>query len=105
MKLKDSLKIGGHDVRVLFPYSFQETADLNGQQNPETKVIRVAGKSNSGVKFPDSFVKVVLIHEVLHEINTQSGKFIFPDDEYTEGRIDALSEALYQVLHDNRLRF
>jgi len=97
--IKDTLKIGGHQVKVIYPHKFVERDDNHALIDHAANEIRIAGgRANSNVQ-------VSLIHEILHRINAITGEFIFPEGDNLESQIEALSEALYQVLHDNKLRF
>ena len=88
MKIPKKLKIGGHEVSVVF----HQIKDENGSFEPRTNTITIdptLAKSQQEATF---------IHEVLHAINTSI-------DEIPLGHafMDGLAEQLYQVLSENKL--
>ena len=99
MKIPKSLKIGGHNYDIFFPYVFVERSDLTGQCDYSSKYIRIADKSCDEPR-KESAIAVTLIHETLHAIDFGSGHRMFAGDN-GEARIAALSEGIYQVLLDN----
>jgi len=98
MKIPKSIKIGGHIVKVVFPYGFKERADLAAQCDHNMNEIRIDTLDISHVERPESGVMVDFIHEVLHRIDHISGHKIFRDNEPA---IEGISEGIYQVLVDN----
>ena len=99
MKIPETLKIGGHVYKIIFPYVFTERYDLAGDHNGENCEIRIAEKDGD-IKRAKSSVEVTLIHEVLHAIDSTTGHRMFAGEE-GEKKIEALSEGIYQVLVDN----
>ena len=104
MKIPKTLKIGGHEYKVLFPYNFRELSNTNGQIDPHLKEIRLCGDDGAGNKRTNSATLVTLLHEILHGIDRHTGHRIF-DSENGEKVIEGFSEGLYQVLKDNKLNF
>ena len=96
MNLPKTIKIGGHNYEVIFPYVFTERNDLNGDIDDNKKIIRLVG-SIEGEKRVDSALMVTLIHEILHGLDHTTGQRMFAGDE-GEKKIEALSEGIYQVL-------
>ena len=99
MNIPKSIKIGGHEYKVIFPYVFTERVDRCGDCNGETKVMRIAQKVNEELR-SDSTIFVTFIHECLHAIDNLTGHEMFRGDG-GESKIEALSEGIYQVLVDN----
>ena len=99
MNIPKSLKIGGHNYEIVFPYVFTERSDITGQNDFNGKVIRVCD-SVDDEKRSDSAIVVTLIHEVLHALDHNTGQRMFMGDN-GETKIEALSEGIYQVLADN----
>lgn len=89
MKFPCHLKVGGHTIKVVL----EDLKNDFGVFSPETNTITI-DKS-----LPENQRKVTLLHEILHVLNSEFGKgtpHIF---------IESLAQQMYQVLHDNRLRF
>jgi len=99
MKIPKTLKIGGHNYKIIFPYTFTERNDITGQADHQNKTIRVVSEVD-GEKRSESTIVVTLIHEILHGIDSCTGQGMFRGDG-GEGKIEALSEGIYQVLVDN----
>jgi hypothetical protein len=105
MKIPDTLKIGGHNYTVKYPYHFQDRGDICGQHDGTMKEIKIddsdpwthSGRNETGIA-------VTFLHEILHAVDQITGHEIFKGDE-GEKRIEAISEGLFQVLRDNKLRF
>jgi hypothetical protein len=105
MKIPETLKIGGHNYRVRFPYRFNERGDIMGQHDGTLKEIKIddcdcwthAERSETGVA-------VTFLHEILHACDQITGHEIFKGED-GEKKIEAISESLFQVLRDNKLRF
>jgi len=102
IRLPKELKIGAHNVEVVFPYKFTERYDINGDYAKAISQIRVALYDSENNKRTESEVWVTLFHEILHAIDFSSGQRMFSGEE-GENRIEAISEGLYQVMNDNKL--
>ena len=98
MQLPNTIKIGGHTYKVIFPYIFKERLDLQGQHDFAVKEIRLASVDMANQERVTSDVYVTFIHEVLHAIDAITGHHIF---ENNENAIEGFSECLYQILVDN----
>ena len=102
MKMPKELKIGGHIYKVVFPYQFTERGDIAGQHDSIIKEIRIDPLDSwSHKELPDSSIKVILLHEILHAIDSITGRETFKDESVCNG----VSESLYQIIHDNKLIF
>jgi len=99
MKLPKTIKIGGHQYKVIFPYVFTERFDRVGDHDYSTKEIRLSAEE-ANLPIADSGIIVSLIHEILHAIDRNSGHNMFVGDD-GEKHIQAISEGIYQVLVDN----
>ena len=99
-----TLKIGGHQYKIIFPYQYVERWDRWGDCDDTQKVIRITDSDGGGQKRAESSTIVTFIHEILHAIDYLTGHKQFSGDE-GEKRIEALSEGIYQVFKDNKLRF
>ena len=105
MKIPERLKVGGHWYKIVCPHGFTERGDRNADHDPGMKTIRIdVFDSWSHQKKPDSSIAVSFLHELLHACDFQTGNRLFIDQD-GEAKIEAFSEALYQVLHDNKLKF
>jgi len=98
VKIPKFIKIGGHNVKVICPYHFKERTDLEAQCDHCLNEIRIDPFDFSHIKKTDSNIIVLLIHEILHRIDTVSGHCIFKGNEPA---IEGISEGIYQVLVDN----
>jgi len=91
----ESLKFGGHQFKVICPYTFVERSDLYGQVNFDNCEIRV------GVVTPDVKPRPVratietLLHERLHVVDAKWHV------DLKEEQVGALSEGLFAFLIDN----
>jgi hypothetical protein len=97
MKIPKTLKIGGHQVKILYPYVFTERYDLAGQYDAATKEIKLADKDGNN-KRANSDIMVTFLHEILHAVDINSGHKIFNNNE---AAIEGIGEGLFQVLIDN----
>lgn len=87
MKMPKKLKIGGHEITVVYKPDVEGNND--GYWDPMENTIVI--KSS----LPPSQRQVTLIHEMLHCMNiTQNHECV-----------EWIAQALYQVLKDNKLYF
>ena len=93
-----TIKVGGHNYKVLFPYVFKERFDRWGQCDYAQREIRLGLLDSGGTERAMSGVWVTLIHEILHAIDNAGGHDIFGDNEKA---VEGFSEMIYQVLVDN----
>jgi len=98
MKLPKMLKIGGHDVKIIFPYVFKERGDLLGQYDHDAKEIRINDATTGGEKVAESELICTFIHELFHAIDKTSGHRIFDDNDRA---LEGIAQGFYQVLVDN----
>lgn len=90
MEIPNKLKIGANDVDV----ELMKPADIDDEHNGgaaswEQNWIRLSND------MPEDRTGAAFLHEILHLVNIY----------LTEEETTYLSESLYQVLHDNKLRF
>lgn len=105
MRIPGKLKIGGHLYDVLYPYHFTERGDIKGQHDCDMKQIRLDDKDGyCHEERPESSIAVTFLHEILHACDDLSGHHIF-NGEQGEKVIEGISEMLFQILRDNKLRF
>ena len=92
MNIPKKIKVGGHDIKVVYPHYFSDQSDLkDGVYNSDVNTIYLAHKGDG------SRVVLTLIHEVLHAIDE-----MYNSEGLTEEQVLRLSEGLYQVLKDNK---
>ena len=101
MKLPKWLKIGGHEVRVLYPHHFRQNSDLCGQADYGLNEIRVAELDLCGEKRSDSSIETTFLHEVIHWV----GHVYHGEKSLDEQLVCALAQGLHQVLKDNKIKF
>jgi len=105
MKIPKKLKVGGHIYDVECPYAFTEIGSTKGQLDPESKVIKIDPLDYySHKERPESSVAVTFLHEILHACDHVTGHSVFLGHE-GEKIVEGISEVLFQVLRDNRLKF
>lgn len=104
MKIPKTLKIGGHDIKVIYPYVFTEVDGKYGQFDHAAKEIRISNLDSGGQERAESGVLVTLLHEIVHVVDYLTGHHGFSGDN-GENKIEGLSEGLFQVLRDNDLDF
>lgn len=90
MKFPKSLRIGGHTIKVTL---FDAPDGIDGDFSSETNEIRI------DKKLPPSQRAVTLLHEILHACNSEFNK------PFEHIILESLSQQLYQVLTDNKLKF
>ena len=96
MKIPKSIRIAGHDVRVLVVKKFKE--HYKGESYANKNLVRIARESH-GQPFAKDQISSTLLHEIIHQI----------DDKYdiglSEKKLRKLETGLFQVLRDNDLDF
>ena len=97
-KIPKTLKVGGHQYKIVYPYFFTERYDLRGQHDAAVKEIRISMVDGGGIERVTSDIIVTLIHEVLHGIDQMCGHEVFKDNEPA---LEGISEGIFQVLVDN----
>ena len=98
MKKPKTVKVGGHNYKVLWPYKFRERSDIQGQCDSGLMEIRVDNDDGNSNERAESCQMVTFIHELLHAIDIASGHKVFINNEPA---IEGISEGIYQVLVDN----
>lgn len=93
MEIPNKIKVGGHDVKVETNVKF-DSPQSAGYSNLSEAIIRIS----EGMS-PDSVAQTFL-HEILHLVER-----VYCPTKVKEEVIEQLSEGLYQVLKDNRLKF
>ena len=100
MRIPKSVKVAGHNYRVEYPYVFRKQ-DLAAEANHDKGRIRVSDRSKFGKK-SQSEIDETFLHEIIHAV---SCRYLPRSLELRESQVSQLSQGLYQVLRDNRLRF
>jgi len=96
---KKSIKLGGHNIAVIFPYHFKESRDCVGQYDGVLMELRIAQLDSNGLEIPKSAVLATFMHECFHAIcGIFGGKIDILDDENLH---DSLSQGIYQLFIDN----
>lgn len=107
MEFPELLKVGGHEIKVLYPYNFRERADNSAQCDKSLNELRINDEDGCGNKRPESNTGVDFLHELLHMIDKIycNRKIENLGHGVEEEIVCGLSEGLYQVLSDNKLSF
>ena len=82
------VKIGGHMVKVLYPYQFNDMFTGSGTCNYEEGIIKI---KEAGITDEQT-----LWHEILHMVD-----IVYNGEKLDEDSISRLSEGIYQVIKDN----
>jgi len=102
MNLPSTIKIGGHNYTVLFPYHFKERVDLSAQHDGDMLELRITELDSCGNLKPDSIIAATVLHELIHGIDRCSGLGELNNGSKESERIvECLANGLYQVLKDN----
>ena len=102
MNLPKTIKIGGHNYKVEYPYKFEERYDIYGQWNDPKKIIYISDVDGNGIKRADSAIIVTFIHEILHAIDGIAGTDIFIAEKKGDREpAEFVSEVIYQILVAN----
>lgn len=93
MTIPKKLKIGGHDITVIVQH-IDDDDHCHGLWDPTSNTILIEETD------AQSQQEASLLHEILHVLNAT-----IDEDHIGHAFLDALSEQLYQVLKDNKIRF
>lgn len=93
MTIPKNIKIGGHSVEVVFRTSKEITG--NGDYDIYHQLIRLRKEENT----PLDAIEESFLHEILEAIRH------FNNLQLSHGDLTVISEGLFQVLTDNKLRF
>jgi len=100
MKKINSLKIGGHIVKVKWENEMPVMSGDLGDSWVAYNSIHIC------TLYPESQQQEALLHEIIHYVLHNLGhKYDCEDPIHTEKNVIAISQALYQVLKDNKLNF
>ena len=99
MKIPNKLKIGGHIVKVLKDYKFIERSDIVGQAIYCQNEIRLCSQTEMG-PIAEGVVAANFLHEIFHHVCER-----YNGEQLPEEVVVRVSEGLFQVLRDNKLRF
>jgi hypothetical protein len=98
MKYPKKLKIAGHNVKLKIKKDFQNDKKLMGDSFNAYNNIRICSV------FPKSQQEATLLHEIFHHIFVNLGEYL-DKGIHTEKNVEALAQAMYQILRDNNLDF
>jgi len=98
-----TFKLGGHTYRVLYPYCFDETSEFTGQNDSETKTIKIKATTLGGSQQSPTNQFVVFMHEVVHSIDQIFCMDSIGSECNKEALLDGISEGLTQFLLENDL--
>ena len=98
MKIPKSINVGGHTISVKQIKCFKGNPGRLGTAYLTAKKIKLS-RTCCGDKICQSVAEATFLHEIIHHIDAVYGIRI------NESQVRRLSEGLYQVLKDNKLRF
>ncbi len=96
-RMLDSVKIGGLNYKVIYPYIFETNAVLLGLHEGDQCRIKISEKF---VNLERTWQKVIetLVHEIIHGIDhVYCGSILLEDEVFV------LSQWIYQIIRDNDL--
>ena len=101
MKKINSLKIGGHIVKVKWENEMPVMSGDLGDSWVAYNSIHIC------TLYPESQQQEALLHEIIHYVLHNLGHKNDDDKDpiHTEENVIAISQSLYQVLKDNKLNF
>jgi hypothetical protein len=100
MKFPKKLKIAGHEVKVTVTSDIPTMSGNMGDSWNSHNSIRVCSI------YPMNQQEETLLHEIIHHILNNLGyTWNKSDGIHTEQHVEAVAQALYQVLRDNSLDF
>jgi len=100
MKIPKKLKIGGRVINVVFDKELTNREDVTGSAHYRYEKMFIQ-PSVEGKPRSEDDIAITFVHELLHFIAT----YIAEKKLHEEKCLTRLSEALYQVLKDNKLYF
>ena len=101
MKIPKLVRIAGHDYRVKYPYLFKKY-EWSAEVNHNRHEIKIASHASKTEKKARSEVEESLLHEILHTVNC---RYLPVKQRLCEAQIHQMSQGLYQVLKDNKIKF
>jgi hypothetical protein len=104
MVLPATVKIGGREYRVDFPYTFIDTQrPLYGLHDPGGQTIKIGQKDEFGVNRHPQSILHTYFHEIIHAIDNVYNGGKLTAWEHGEDTVDQLAEGLLQFLQDNEV--
>jgi hypothetical protein len=86
--IPDSLKIGGHTIKVSVEDLSKE--NIAGEFDSSKNLIRIAAENTTSQQ------EATLFHEIFHVLNSEMG-----GEGYAHALLESLSQQIYAVLKDN----
>ena len=106
MKIPELIKVGGMLIKIFYPteqttYKNEkgEDAQADGSILMSMGEIHIANKSKENNIYVEDYIGQIFMHELLHAIN-----YVYNSDALPEDEIERLSQGLYQVLKDNKIK-
>lgn len=99
LKIPNSLKIGGHGVKIEKNHLFKEIDHCLGMSlTLEDKIL--LSSQEQGIPLSESAGTVNYLHEIIHWVD-----FVYLGRKLSEDEVKILAEGFFQVLRDNNLFF
>lgn len=101
MKIPKVVKVAGHSYSVRYPYNcrgFKWAAEADHDLDR----IRLASTNSKGRRKCRAEIEETFLHEIVHAVNC---RYLPRRSQLCEHQVSQMSQGLYQVLRDNRLRF
>ncbi len=100
MKFPKSIKVIGHDIEIKKRKRFiAEKGNVYGRSRLCQAQIIIAERDRWKNKISEDYQKNTFLHEIVHHINDKQ------ETHLTERQVSRLTDGLYQVLKDNKIRF
>lgn len=98
VKLPKKVKIGCHEVKVVFPYTFKEATKWRGDYDYQMQTIRISEVVDAETR-ADMPILVSFVHELFHAMDITYSLQLFKGED-GETKCDCMAEVLTQVLID-----
>lgn len=96
-RMLKTIKIGGINYKIVYPYVFKENSGLVGLHEPNIAKIKL---SDSFARTKRSWDRILetLLHEIIHGVDV-----VYTNAGLSEEEVSILSVCLFQVIRDNDL--
>lgn len=101
MDFPDSIKVGGHEFKIEYPFAFSEDT-CTGECDYMHGIIRISDFYRHKER-DEQRKKSTLLHEILHAIDHIYNSRTINNSKHCERVIDCLEECWFQILTDNNL--
>ena len=101
MKIPKTVKIAGYEFKVKYPWK-QKNQSWAAEIDHDQQIIRISNKRPDGKKKAVAGINETFLHELIHGVNRL---YLSNRRQLKEDQVEQISEGIFQVLKDNKLRF